>query len=214
MVNVEKGRFMIHLDVKSGWHISINASDQLKISFNGATIFQMQALESHYSPKTEDLRKITEWATQWKMEFNPEIAKQAIEVSFSNKRTPSNFEILHFNTIEVKQSSETKHLGMILDSNLNFNNHVAEKLSKSKQGLGVMQQLSKWVPRRSLEEIYKLYVRPHLDYGDIIFDVADLNKTSIFCNIKSIDGKNRNGPIPSCENCNGGLARHLSRQIV
>ena len=65
------------------------------------------------------------------MEFNPEIAKQAIVVTFSNRRIPSNFEILHFNTIEVKQSSETKHLGMILDSNLNFKNHIAEKLSKA-----------------------------------------------------------------------------------
>ena len=127
-----------------------------------------------------DLEKITEWATQWKMVFNPDIQKQAIEVSFSNKRTPSVPETLDFNHIPVRQESETKHLGMILDSKLNFNSHIAEKISKANQGLGVMQQLSKWIPRRTLEEIYKLYVRPHLDYGDVIYDIADLNKTSIF----------------------------------
>ena len=32
-----------------------------------------------------DLKKITEWANQWKMSFNPDITKQAIEIIFSNK---------------------------------------------------------------------------------------------------------------------------------
>ena len=33
--------------------------------------------------------------------------------------------------------------------------------------------LSKYVPRDVLDEMYKLYVRPHLDYGDIIYDKVD-----------------------------------------
>ena len=132
-----------------------------------------------------DLEKITDWASKWKMVFNPSITKQAVEVSFSNKRTPSTFEILDFNGIPVMQASDTKHLGMILDSKLDFKKHLAEKIGKANQGLGVMKQLCKWVPRRSLEEIYKLYVRPHLDYGDIIYDIADINKTSIFTDTTS-----------------------------
>ena len=48
-----------------------------------------------------------------------------------------------------------------------------------------MQQLLKWVPRRTLEEIYKLYVRPHMDYGDILYDISDLKKTNIFPNSTS-----------------------------
>ena len=31
-----------------------------------------------------------------------------------------------------------------------------------------------------LEVIYKLYVRPHLDYVDTVFDTAELEKNSIF----------------------------------
>ena len=34
-----------------------------------------------------DLENITKWAFQWKMLFNPDISKQAIEVIFSNKNT-------------------------------------------------------------------------------------------------------------------------------
>ena len=31
--------------------------------------------------------------------------------------------------------------------------------------------LSKYLPRNTLTELYKLYVRPHLDYGDVIYHI-------------------------------------------
>ena len=37
-----------------------------------------------------DLRKISDWAIQWKMSFNPDPSKQAQEVIFSRKRQNPN----------------------------------------------------------------------------------------------------------------------------
>ena len=101
------------------------------------------------------------------MLFNPDISKQAVEVIFSNKKTPSSHESLIFNGIPVKLVQETKHLGMILDKKLSFVSHLEEKVAKSNQGLGIMIQLKKWVSHKVLEVVFKLYVRPHLDYGDL-----------------------------------------------
>ena len=69
---------------------------------------------------------------------------------------------------------------MILDSNLSFNNHLENKIAKANQGLGVMIQLKKWLSFRVLETIYKLYVRPHLDYGDVLYHTANPNKNKTF----------------------------------
>ena len=66
-----------------------------------------------------------------------------------------------FNNIPVKQAVETKHLCMIL-SKLNFKKHISEKLAKANQGLGVMKQLSKWVPSQTLQQIFKLYTQPQI----------------------------------------------------
>ena len=63
----------------------------------------------------------------------------------------------------------TKHLGFFLDSRLNFRKHVAEKAKTANKGLGMLRFLSRYVDRRVLDQIYKMYVRPHLDYGDIIY---------------------------------------------
>lgn len=128
----------------------------------------------------DDLRKITQWAFQWKMLFNPDISKQAIEVLFSNKPNPSTFEPLTFNNIPVKQSSVTTHLGVALDSALKFKEHIYEKLAKARQGIGLMKLTKKWLSYRVLEVIYKAFVRPNLDYADVIYHCANDNKVNVF----------------------------------
>ena len=62
---------------------------------------------------------------------------------------------------------------MILDSKLNFQSHVREAIVKARRGIGIIRFSSKYVSRDVLDQIYKLYVRPHLDYGDIIYHKYD-----------------------------------------
>ena len=107
------------------------------------------------------------------------LSKQ-LKYFFQTKKNKSIFPPLNFNGIPVKQVDETQHLGMILDSNLSFNNHLENKIAKANQGLGVMIQLKKWLSFRVLETIYKLYVRPHLDYGDVLYHTANPNKNETF----------------------------------
>ena len=38
------------------------------------------------------------------------------------------------------------------------------------KGIGIFKKLSKTLPWHALITIYKSFVRPHLDYGDIIYD--------------------------------------------
>ena len=42
----------------------------------------------------------------------------------------------------------------------------------ARSGIGLMKQLKQWVSHQVLENIYKLYVRSHLDYCDIIYHQA------------------------------------------
>ena len=43
-------------------------------------------------------------------------------------------------------------------------------MTKAMKGIGVIKRLSKMLPQHSLLTIYKSFVRPHLDYGDIFYD--------------------------------------------
>ena len=103
------------------------------------------------------------------MSFNPDPTKSAEEIIFSHKRTRLVHPPLFFNNIEVKQVNDHKHLGLTLDSKLTFVNHISEKVSKALKGVGVIKYLSSYVPVKTLDQIYKMYVRPHLDFCDIIY---------------------------------------------
>ena len=131
-----------------------------------------------------DLLKIRSLAYQWKMNFNPDPSKQAQEVIFSRKIKKPNHPELIFNNIPVNQTSYQKHLGMFLDNKLNFGEHLKYITNKVNKSIVLLFKLQMILPRRSLVTIYKSFIRPHLDYGDIIFDQA-FNK-SFHDNLESI----------------------------
>ena len=106
------------------------------------------------------------------MSFNPDSNKQA-RVVFSRKLNKPNNLSLNFNNTVVIQSTTHKHLvGMILDTKLDFQEHLKDKLSKISKTIGLLRKLQKILTRPPLLTIYKSFIRPHLDYGDILYDQA------------------------------------------
>ena len=132
-----------------------------------------------------DLKKISEWAHKWKMSLNPDVSQQAQEVIFSRKQAKSVHPDLIFNNTPVYQTHCQKHLGVYLDMKLNFKLHIKEKISKAMKGIGITKKLSNVLPRKSLITIYKSFVRPHLDYGDLIYDQP--NNESFCQQIESVN---------------------------
>ena len=118
------------------------------------------------------------------MYFNPDSLKQATEMIFSKKRSIVNHPYLYFNGTQISRVSSQKHLGMILDEKLTFNDHISQKLSKASEGVGILRKLFYLIPRTALLTIYKSFVRPHLDYGDFIYDKP--NNDSFVQNIESM----------------------------
>ena len=106
------------------------------------------------------------------MEFN---ASKTEEVIFSAKRIKPHHPNLFLGDTEVERKSEHKHLGLILDSKLDFKSHIREAIMKARRGMGIIRYLSRYVSRNVLDQVYKLYVRPHLDHGDIIYHRFDPN---------------------------------------
>ena len=73
-----------------------------------------------------DLNLIENWAFQWKMSFNPDPSKQAVELLFSQRKVKPNHPPLFFNNTEVHSTDKQKHLGLVLDQKLTFDSHINE----------------------------------------------------------------------------------------
>ena len=79
-----------------------------------------------------DLLLISKWAYNWKMLFNPEPRKPAQEVLFSRKKKTQIHNTISVNNIQVERASHHKHLGVLLDENLNFKQHIDTTIFKIK----------------------------------------------------------------------------------
>ena len=107
----------------------------------------------------KDLSTIQKWAHQWKMEFNPDLTKQASEVLFSHKKVKPVHPPLRFNGQVVKRFDDQKHLGLILDSKLSFMKHINSKLVIATKNISVIKSLFKYLSTNVLNQMYKVFVR-------------------------------------------------------
>ena len=76
------------------------------------------------------------------MLFNPDPVKKAIEVCFSHKRDKVVYPPLQFNNNDVQSANSQKHLRLVSDSKLDFNEHVNSKINKCNISIGIMKKLS------------------------------------------------------------------------
>ena len=118
------------------------------------------------------------------MSFNLDLNKQAQEVIFSMKLNKSPDPKIFFNNAPVFCANWQKHLVMYLDETLNFNPHIKEKMFKTMKRIVISKKLSKSLPQHSHVTIYKSFVRPYLDFGDIMYD--QLNNESFTQTIERI----------------------------
>ena len=84
---------------------------------------------------------------------------------------------LYFNQNLAKSSSTHKHLGIVLDTKLDFSLNLKNMQNKLNITLRLLRKLHDTLPRTSLIIIFKPFIRPHFNYGDIIYDRAYIVRT-------------------------------------
>ena len=72
--------------------------------------------------------------------------------------------------LPVKRVQFQRHLGLTLDSQLNFNEHIFSTLSIVNKWAAVLQKLQTVLPKHSLLTIYEAFIRPN--------NLRGLHKTS------------------------------------
>ena len=103
------------------------------------------------------------------MSFNRDRSKQAQKVISIRKSKRSTHSPLVFNN-NVSQAFSQKHLGVILDLKLTFEENLNNVTAKVKKAVGFLRKLRNILLSTTLITIYKAFIRPHLDYGDVLYD--------------------------------------------
>ena len=142
------------------FHLGINSLCKI-FADNTSLLKKVHDIDKSVSEFNADLETISYWAYQWKTQFNPDPNKLVSEVIFSRKPSSNNLSYppIKFNNNEISKCLHQKHLGIVLDSKLNFNAHVDQKSKKWNRIIDLIRQLSIILSRNALLTISKYFVR-------------------------------------------------------
>jgi hypothetical protein len=64
-----------------------------------------------------------------------------------------------------------KDLGVHIDCNLNFNEHITMQVNKANRALGALKHTIKYFDKESFLCLYKSIIRPHLEYASVAWSI-------------------------------------------
>ena len=114
-----------------------------------------------------DLAKIHMWAEKWLVKFNP-AKSEAIVIS--RKTNKPYHPLLKMNDQPIKEVNSHKHLGIFFSNDGTWHEHIDYITSKAWTRINIMRKLKFILDRQSLEISYTSFIRPVLEYADVVWD--------------------------------------------
>ena len=97
-----------------------------------------------------------------------------------------NLPVIHYNNEHLEWVTTFRYLGVLLDQNLNFIQHVREKITKLSKIHGIFYSINNFLPQSTLLKIFYSLVYPVLTQDVIIWGGIAKSNT---CNIKILVNK-------------------------
>ena len=125
----------------------------------------MCPFKSHKDMHTlqSDLGTLLNWANEWQMCFNVDKCK----VMHFGRTNPQYTYQMNQTLLQVTDSE--KDLGVEIQSSLRQRLHIADKVKKANQVLGMIRRTFSCRSQEILMPLYKSLVRPHLDYASPVW---------------------------------------------
>ena len=86
---------------------------------------------------SRDLGRVAWWTHHWKISFDPDPSKQAVEVHFCCKINPMETPPVCFNNLAIDSCETHKRLGLLLDKRLTSDRQVEEMILKGNKVIGL-----------------------------------------------------------------------------
>ena len=136
---------------------------QIKTFADDSKLYRAVRLEADAIALQENLDSAIHWADEWQLMFNADKCK-ALHFGRSNRH--------HVYSLRGKPLEETaaeRDLGVYMDSDLKFRKQAAAAVSKASQVMAVIRRSFQLLDRATLPVLFKTLVRPHLEYGNIVW---------------------------------------------
>ncbi|MCG8032216.1 MAG: hypothetical protein JAZ03_08575 [Candidatus Thiodiazotropha taylori] len=139
----------------------------IKLYADDAKIYNRVSITDRNNQVQTSLDNSVDWANEWLMYYNfkkchhLQIGRQEIDSKYSMKAGNE--------THELNKVKNEKDLGVIIDSNLLFRDHITSKVNLANRNLGIIFRSFTFIDQDMFLHLYKSLVRPHIEYASPVW---------------------------------------------
>ena len=117
----------------------------------------------------KDFDSLKAWPDQWLLKFHP---KKCYSITIGKKEDNDHTYCITDNgtKYDMTQINDMKDIGVIIDSDLKFENQINSKIGTANKILGIIRRSFMYLSAEDFIPLYKAMVRSHFDYAMIIWN--------------------------------------------
>ena len=124
----------------------------------------------------QDLKNIEEWTKQWLVTLSP--SKTESMVVSLKPHVQNSHPRLTFYNMPIAHVQAHKHIGLWISHNLKWHQHIESLINKCSRLIGILKSLKHKLNRKAIEKLFFSYIRPIMEYADIIWAGAPISVLS------------------------------------
>ncbi len=152
----------------------------IKIFADDTKIYTRSDLPDAPAALQTDLDKIQQWADDWQLRFHPD---KCVVMKLGKKKSDHCYHMKSVNskgeqqTHNLKVSHVEKDLGVYVDDQLAYKQHIGQAIAKATRTLGCIRRSFEHLDEATLICLYKGLIRPSLEYGQSVWSPHQIGLT-------------------------------------
>ena len=116
----------------------------------------------------QDLIKLCEWSRKWLVLFHPDKCKL---MTVGRKEYDTSYAMIDSdgNSVPLGTTTSEKDIGVYMDGQLSFSDHIAEKVNVANRNMGIIRRTFKFLDKDMFLHLYRAQVRPHIEYANVVW---------------------------------------------
>ena len=114
----------------------------------------------------QDIDALSRWSDDWLLKFNIKKCHVLTMGKFNNIRYTHRYRL---DQTELEHVFEEKDLGVTMDMELNFKDHISAKVKKANSIMGLIRRTFSYLDENLFKKLYTTFVRPHIEYAQSVW---------------------------------------------
>ena len=143
----------------------VNADSNIYMFADDTKLYREMSDVTDVTTLQIDITEMDKWSNEWLMSFHPAKCK----VLKLGRPISDLSDIFNPYTLSDHHLEVEKDIGVIIDCELSFDKHIAEKVNKATKIVNIIRRSFMYLAEEIFLNLYKALVRPHLEYANQIW---------------------------------------------